>query len=229
MTLRRLRNAPEDMLDFYRSEQLKNPSYRYMAHVQIIFDDQLSEFNLEKATESFSRRGMLRHDVDYARLLTSEEFEKYFFEAKRHGMSANITSAYGIIWKVDRLKAAEHKYKTSSDDDIHDDYDKKAVYSGGDRTFENYLKKHLHYPEAAKKQGIEDEVVLRFVVGKQGGLINLNIIQFPATRDDELSLEFEKAAFFAVNATSGDWQPAEKDGKYVNSIVTLPIKFKLEE
>ena len=137
--------------------------------------------------------------------------------------------AFAVIRKVDRYKYKEFKYKTGGDNNIHDDVDKIANFKGGSAGLHRYLKENLKYPEIAKNQGIEDKVVLRFVVSKGGGLLYLNIDERPATKNEEVSIELEKAAFFAISKTQGMWEPAEKEGRYVLSRVTLPIEFKLDQ
>ena len=70
---------------------------------------------------------------------------------------------------------------------------------------------------------------MRFVVSKRGGLLYLNVDQEPSTPDEEINVEFMIAAYQALKSTEGMWEPAEKDGIYVLSRVTLPIEFKLDK
>jgi hypothetical protein len=155
--------------------------------------------------------------------------DKCFPEKSLNDGTLTISKGYALVRKVDRVKEAEHQYKMSADDDIHDDFDKPATLGNSPDGLTKYLKNNLAYPEIALKNRIEDKVVMRFVVTKQGGLVYLNFEELPQTQDEEISLEFQKAAFYAIKATEGRWHPAEKDGKYVMSRVTIPVEFSLQK
>ena len=117
----------------------------------------------------------------------------------------------------------------SGDFSIHYDIDKKAQFKGTSANLAQHLKLHMEYPDIAKRSGVEDNVVMSFVVSKHGQIIYLNIDQEPSTINEEISVELQKAAFKAVKSTNGMWMPAEKDGKYVVSKMILPIEFKLDK
>ena len=124
----------------------------------------------------------------------------------------------------------EHKFKMNPDDNsIHDDFDKMATFKGGMEAFTKYLNENLDYPEVAMENRIEDKLIMQFVINKSGSLLYLNIAREPSINNQEANLEFQKVAFRALRATDGMWEPAEKDGKYVMSKMTLPIEFKLNE
>jgi TonB family protein len=80
------------------------------------------------------------------------------------------------------------------------------------------LGKNVHYPEEAKKAGIEGTVYVCATVDAKG-----NVAEAKITKSDNSKLD--KAAVKAVKATK--FTPAEKNGKKVKCEVTIPIKFKL--
>lgn len=51
-----------------------------------------------------------------------------------------------------------------------------ATPVGGTNALDRYIKKHLKYPEAAKKQGIKGSVAVSFIVHKDGSLSDFNTI-----------------------------------------------------
>lgn len=222
-------NAPHEMVEMYIREQSKYPENRYTAYVANFFDDGSGVISPEKMK---ARRGssILKQEIIYSKKVGQIEIDRTktnsFFSNELASRKGN---RFAIIEKVNRLELAIYKYKMNGESGIRDDYDKEASFKGGMQALEKYLKENLDYPELAKEKGIEDKVVLRFVVTKLGGLLYLNIDKEPVTSNEEVSLEFQKAAFHAIRETAGMWSPAEKDGKYVMSKMTLPIEFRLDK
>jgi len=226
--VKKLGNAPQNLIDKYVTEQQKHPEYIYMPHITFVKEKESLNFSPENIKKSFKTHGNLDFEFEFFRMLNNEETGR-FYEADIIA-KFNIVSSYAVIHKVDRLKYMEYSYKADHEDvSIHDDYDKMAQFQGGMEALTEHLKNNLKYPEIAKEKGIEDRLVMCFIVTKHGGLIHLNIDQEPATMDDEVNLEFQKAAYYALRETEGKWQPAEKDGRFVMSKMTLPIEFKLDE
>ena len=75
------------------------------------------------------------------------------------------------------------------------------------------------YPAAAKEQGLNGRVVLRFVVDIDGWACEPEVISA------EPEGIFEQAALDAV--AEYRFKPAEKDGKPVNCIVRMPVVFQI--
>ncbi|MCG8310819.1 MAG: M56 family metallopeptidase [Cytophagales bacterium] len=224
----RLKNAPKDLIDQYISMQRSEPAYYYMPSVNWITASQAAPLTPDKIKNGSKKFGFLDMEVEFFRMLNNDEIGKFF--PQEIVDKADIISGYAIINKMDRYRYMEYKHKMNIEDNsIHDNYDKMASFEGGMEALALHLKENLRYPEVAKKRGIEDQLVMRFVITKHGGLVYLNIDQLPSTTDKEVSLEFQKAAYYALRATEGKWEPAEKDGKYVMSKMTLPIEFKLDK
>ncbi len=223
------KNAPKEAIELYESSQRSNPQYRYSLMVQPIFENQKSRQSLEEIKETWENMRQLEYNVEYLRYLNDDEFNHFYKQKTVSNFSSQIIGGFVMIRKVDRLKEAEQQYKMSSDEEIHDDYDKPATIGNGESDMNKLIYDRLVYPSAAKEKGIEDKVVLKFVVTKAGGLVYLNFDKFPNTKDDDISLEFQKSAFQAVKATEGKWNPAEKNGRYVLSWKTVPVEFKLED
>ena len=77
------------------------------------------------------------------------------------------------------------------------------------------------YPDTAKNDGIEGEIVLRFVVDKRG------FVYKPEVVDAEPEGVFEASALSAI--TKYKFIPAKRNNMPVESIVYLPIKYKINE
>lgn len=92
-------------------------------------------------------------------------------------------------------------------------------YPGGQPELYKLLTTNIQYPEAARSEGAEGMVVVKFVVEKDGKLSSFE------------NANNARADFYAevvrVMQSSPAWKPGVKDGKAVKVIFTLPFKFKL--
>jgi TonB family protein len=96
--------------------------------------------------------------------------------------------------------------------------DKKAQFPGGNEAFMKYMKENLRYPKDAKRYG---KVIVEFTVKKNGKCKDFNIKKGVS----------EILDYSAVETLQGMpiWEPAVKDGKKVESKMTLPVYFKPDE
>jgi TonB family protein len=77
------------------------------------------------------------------------------------------------------------------------------------------------YPERAKQLGIEGTVLMRAVIGKDGSLLNLSVL------NQQVDAELSKAALDAVSQWR--YQPTLLNGEPVEVITTVTVNFRLEE
>ena len=84
-----------------------------------------------------------------------------------------------------------------------------------------FIYTNIKYPAAARKAGIEGTVVVRFVVDKNGQIINREIVRSIGGGTD--------AEVLSTVGKMPNWIPGRKDGKVVSVVYNLPVKFKLAE
>jgi periplasmic protein TonB len=87
-----------------------------------------------------------------------------------------------------------------------------------------YIYKNLKYPAIARENGVEGQVVLQFVVDKDGSIADTKIVR-------DIGAGCGAAAEIVVNGmnTMGKkWTPGKQRGRPVRVLYTLPVKFKLE-
>ena len=91
----------------------------------------------------------------------------------------------------------------------------------GTEAFSDWVTAHLKYPKDAKAARIEGTVKVIFVVGSNGGVQEVEVLEgvFP-------SLDAEAAR---VVRSSPKWKPGIKDGKPCRVTYTLPVIFRLSE
>lgn len=98
----------------------------------------------------------------------------------------------------------------------------------GYKEFYDNLYRDLTYPTYAKKMGVEGNVIVKFVVEKDGEVTNVVANEsiessFPGAVED-----LKEEAVSAVQATSGDWIPSKVAGQPVAHLMEIPIEFKIE-
>ena len=92
-------------------------------------------------------------------------------------------------------------------------------YPGGDQARLSFISENTVYPELAKKDSAQGMVYVNFRVSKDGSLKDLKVLR-------GVSPEIDSEALRVVSIMP-NWIPAEKDGKKVDFVFTIPFKFIL--
>lgn len=93
-------------------------------------------------------------------------------------------------------------------------------FPGGMEALMKYLSENIKYPEQAKKENIQGKVYMRFVVEKDGSIVDAEILRGIGGGCDEEALR-------VVNAMP-KWEPGKQKGTPVRVQYNLPIVFKLQ-
>jgi protein TonB len=98
----------------------------------------------------------------------------------------------------------------------------ESSYPGGIEAWRRFLIKNLsnNYPQDAAEAGIKGKVVVMFIVDRDGNVSDVHPIEGPKELHD-LAIKVIKK--------SGKWQPAQQNGKIVNSYKRQPIIFTIAE
>jgi protein TonB len=75
------------------------------------------------------------------------------------------------------------------------------------------------YPDKAKKQGLEDQVIVRYIIGKNGRVISVEIL------DHAKDPMFDEATVQAIRQWR--FRPMVQDGKPVEVVHELAVNFQL--
>ena len=81
------------------------------------------------------------------------------------------------------------------------------------------IQKNIHYPEIAKRAGIEGTVYITVDIDENGNVTNTNVLQGIGSGCDEAAIDAIKQVKF---------KPAIRDNIPVKYKITIPIKFKLQ-
>lgn len=104
-------------------------------------------------------------------------------------------------------------------DSIYNVVSEIAEFPGGAMAASNWISKNMTYPEECRKKGIEGRVVIKFVVNKDGSIVDAEAVKSP---HPALSAEALR-----VVKSMPKWKPAKEGGKVVRSRFNIPIVFKL--
>ncbi len=99
--------------------------------------------------------------------------------------------------------------------------EKMPTFQGGDlATFRNWVQGRLKYPQIASENGISGNVVISFVIERDGTLTNIEVLQTP---DRSLADEATR-----VLKESPKWVPGQQRNKNVRVKFTLPVVFRIQ-
>ena len=90
-------------------------------------------------------------------------------------------------------------------DEIFEIVEEPAAPIGGLEAFYNFVRKHIIYPNQARRMGVEGKVFLRFIVEKDGKITDIKIARgIGAGCDEEAARVLSRAP---------KWKPAKQRGQ----------------
>ncbi len=108
----------------------------------------------------------------------------------------------------------------SIDEEIFVTAEEMPTFQGGDLSkFRSWVQSNVLYPQIAQENGIQGNVVVKFIIEKDGTLSNILVLQSP---DQSLS-----DAVIQVLRKSPKWKPGKQRNKPLRVTFTLPVAFKL--
>ncbi len=102
---------------------------------------------------------------------------------------------------------------------IYDYCDRMPVYPGGINSLIAFLCKNVKYPKACQKAGLQGQVLVQFVVEKDGSVSHVEVVR-------SVNKAFDAEALRVVNLLPR-WQPGYEHGEAVRVKYSLPISFRL--
>jgi len=87
----------------------------------------------------------------------------------------------------------------------------------------DYIYSNLEYPEAALKNGTEGQVVVTFIVERDGYISDINIVKEIGDGCGQAAVNLVET----MNDMPERWIPGRQRGRPVRVLYTLPVKFKL--
>lgn len=103
---------------------------------------------------------------------------------------------------------------------IRDYVEQMPQFVGGQAAMLRWIADNLQYPMIAIETGKQGRVIVKFVVDKEGGISNVQVVKgvFPA---------LDQEAIRVINKMP-KWNPGKQNGKPVAVNFTIPVTFKLQ-
>lgn len=90
---------------------------------------------------------------------------------------------------------------------------------GGLRSFYRYISRRLRYPSEARRKGVAGRVYIRFDINTDGTVGNVRVLRGIGSGCDKEAVRIIK--------NGPQWVPGTQRGRFVKTMMTIPITFKL--
>ncbi len=98
--------------------------------------------------------------------------------------------------------------------------EERPSFPGGEEALYEFLSKNVQYPEAAREKAITGQVLVSFIVEKDGAISNIKIMR---NLEEGCGEEVVR-----VIQTMPRWNPAKQRGKPVRCQFNIPVDFSLD-
>lgn len=132
------------------------------------------------------------------------------------GLYYYVLEEEGVYMIFDELKFIRKK---ESDKIYTGIVEEAPEYPGGNAKLMEFLAKNIHYPMSAMENGIQGQVIVKFVVDKDGSIVDPKVVRSVDPACDKEALRVIKSM--------PKWKPGKQDGKPVRVEFTMPVNFKL--
>lgn len=150
--------------------------------------------------------------VDEVESINSELIDKMeVIKDQDHPLVKKYNATDGLIMITTKEAAS------NSNDEIFYIVEDMPKFPGGIPALRKYIYSNLEYPKKAKSQGIEGEVIVRFLVNEKGQVVNEEVLRS--------SYEGFEAPALKVISEMPDWTPGMQRGKPVKVGYSLSINF----
>lgn len=148
-------------------------------------------------------------------IVRSESYLPLYFRLNKNARST--TRPRGVTAD----KVVKPDASVFENDEIYAIVDKMPQYPGGEVKLAQFLSSNIHYPQKARKDGIQGRILCSFVIDKDGKVSNIEVVdgKEPALNDEAVR----------VLSLMPQWEPGENDGEKVNVKCLLPIDFTIDE
>jgi TonB family protein len=100
------------------------------------------------------------------------------------------------------------------------DFEEQPRFKGGTEALYKYVRNTLTYPLYARRMGAEGQVLVQFVIGKDGSVTDIEVMKGVAK-------DIDKEAVRIVSSMP-NWIPGTQRGAPIKVQFVLPINFKLD-
>ena len=116
----------------------------------------------------------------------------------------------------------EYRIPEEDREEIHNVFEVAPAYKDGELALMKYIAESIKYPDYEKEAEIQGQVLLRFVIEKDGTVSSVEPL-----RKISPGLTFEAKRI--IKSTSGKWTAGQIAGQAVRGYWTIPITFTLSK
>lgn len=128
-----------------------------------------------------------------------------------------------LIWICNDIQIlAQERMPQVREDGVYMYVDQMPVYPKGQEGIMKYLTETVKYPAVALAKGVSGNVLVQFVVKKNGKISDFKVMRGVDPLLDEEALR-------AVKEIPGKWIPGREKGKKVPVAYTIPVSFRLDK
>lgn len=132
------------------------------------------------------------------------------------------TDEHRKVLEMLRMFRGNSPLKKEQPKDVVVEADKMPVPEGGLEGWNTFLAQNLKMPAQARELGVDGVVYAQFVVDKNGKISSPSILR-------SLGMGLDDEVLRILNLPEASkWTPGEIDGEPVNTLMTIPVKFKTE-
>ena len=159
-------------------------------------------------------------------MLNLHHFEVPFDYYKSIAYIADLDALYfnGKLYYRQKDKAPTMATTTAetntNNEKVYNSVEYPPKFPGGDAALMKYVATHIQYPTMAQVNNVQGNVVLRFVVEKDGSIGEVRVAR---SKGDDLDKEAVRMA-----KTLPNFIPGKQDGKPVRVWYTMPVNFNLQ-
>ena len=119
-----------------------------------------------------------------------------------------------------REKTTQTRKDTATDDKVYEVCEQMPIFEGGDAALLKYLRENLKYPDKTKDRGVQERLVIGFIVEKDGSLTDVKVL-----RPVDIDLDAE-----VLRLVKGmpKWIPGRHNEQRVRVRYLLPIHICLQ-
>ena len=133
-------------------------------------------------------------------------------------LEPNPSTLYGAIKVVGNNPSVRSKAHRKGDT-VYLSVEQMPRFPGGEAAMMKYVQAHINYPSMAAKNRIEGDVIVQFVVKKDGSVGEVKVVR---SLDKDLDAEAIR-----VVKKMPKFTPGRQNGEAVNVWYTLPVIFRL--
>ncbi len=146
----------------------------------------------------------------------------------KHKISLLLLLSIGISYGLEaqqRKLSKHHKKKqhfvtaAAPEPEIFVSVTQEAEFPGGTAALKKYLNANIRYPAAAREDGIQGTVIIRFLIDTSGAVTKASI-------QKDISAGCGREVLRVVNGMP-HWKPYKYNGRNIPYVATLNIRFRL--